>query len=492
MPVRRALTLTLLAGLLAASPAEAFTYWNDIRASALLPGDSVTIRTESARGPGLVNTILFAQNGVQEAPLSAVLDGPSTLAATVPGPVTGRRYYGFRLVQPGALDVLPVRLAGGAPPARADLTRLAEDPAGDEISGRAHLDLVDCRIGRDGTRLYAALTNVGGGFPVSSGLTFFSYLLGIRNPADSEPDTVLALIHTVTAAGIIAPGLYQVNGSGVSDLVKIGEITATQIPGENTLVLSCALADLEANAFFRSWYDPADPRLDVAGFSQRISLLSGVLETDRTPGGIWHLREVALEPGSDQLPQLADLTLPAPGAGGAVSVVYSDADGHCPVVAELVFDGSEVYPLRPQTLDYGLPVVYRSDPGLPPVEAGGWTQVVARFSDNLSDVVELTRASVSVADTRPPGAHLRASPNPFTDHTRFTFELHRAQPVQLLIYDVAGRHVATLIDGTLPAGRHAHAWDGRDTAGRPQPAGVYCCRLRSAEQDLLRRLILLR
>jgi flagellar hook assembly protein FlgD len=64
--------------------------------------------------------------------------------------------------------------------------------------------------------------------------------------------------------------------------------------------------------------------------------------------------------------------------------------------------------------------------------------------------------------------------------------------VQLLIYDVAGRHVATLIDGTLPAGRHAHAWDGRDTAGRPQPAGVYSCRLRSAEQDLFRRLILLR
>ena len=224
-----------------------------------------------------------------------------------------------------------------------------------------NLDLTDCRIGRDGTRLYAALTNAGGGFPVNTGLTFFSYLLGINNPADSDPDTVFALIHTITAAGIIEPGLYQINGTGIDDLVRIGDITATVLPGENTLLLSCALADLEANPVFQAWYDPADPRLDVAGFTQKITVLGGAQEADRTPGGVWHLREVALDPGSNQLPQLADLALPEAGTGGVVSVVYSDANGHCPVIAELVFDGNEVFPLRPQTLDYDAPVVYRSD-----------------------------------------------------------------------------------------------------------------------------------
>ncbi|NTV04490.1 hypothetical protein HGA89_06240, partial [bacterium] len=227
--------LVLCGGLAAAGPAAAFTRWNDLRASALLPAATVTIRTESAHGPGLVNTILYAQGGVQEAPLSLVPDGPSTLEATVPGPATGRRHYGFRLVQPGALDLLPVRLADGVTPVRTDLTRLAVDPAGDEAFGRVNLDLTDCRIGRHGTRLFAALTNAGGGFPVSSGLTFFSYLLGINNPADSDPDTVFAMIHTISAAGIIAPGLYQINGTGVDDLVKIGDITATILPGENTL-----------------------------------------------------------------------------------------------------------------------------------------------------------------------------------------------------------------------------------------------------------------
>jgi flagellar hook assembly protein FlgD len=86
---------------------------------------------------------------------------------------------------------------------------------------------------------------------------------------------------------------------------------------------------------------------------------------------------------------------------------------------------------------------------------------------------------------------LRVTLNPFRSRTELRFGLRRAQPVQLTIYDPAGRRVVTLIDGPLPAGSHTRAWDGRDAAGRPRSAGVYFVRLRSAEQDAVRRLILL-
>lgn len=292
----------MIAVMAGAGAAHAFTWWNELRASALLPDQTVTIRVENPPVAGATHSILYAQGGVQEAPLAAVADGPGTFEARVPGPVSGQRGYGFRLARPGALDVLPVPLAGGATPVLSDLTRLATDAIGDETSGRAHLDLTDCRIASNGTRLYAALSNVSGGFPVSSGLTFFSYLLGIKDPAVADPDTLFAMIHTVSAAGIIAPGLYQINGTGISDLVKIGEITATVLTGQNTLLLSCALADLEANPVFRRWYDPADPRVDAAAFSQRITLLGGAQETDRTPGGVWHLRRIWLDAGPNNLP----------------------------------------------------------------------------------------------------------------------------------------------------------------------------------------------
>jgi hypothetical protein len=485
------LMLMLLCILMAACTANAFTYWNDFRASALLPDESVVIRVENPQGPGSANTILYAQAGVQEITLNPVLDGPNTLEAAVPGPVGTRRFYGFRYARNDSLDLMSVQLPDGANPSPEDLTRLATDPVGDEIYGLPHLDLTECRISHDGIRLFAALTNAGGGFPVNSGLTFFSYFLGIKNPAVTDPDTVFAMIHTVSAAGIIEPGLYRVFGTGVSDLLKIGEITATEYPAENTLLLSCQLADLEEDPVFQSWYDTVDPRLDVAGFTQRISLIGGVGEADKTSGGIWHLRESALDPGPNQLPELADLVFPEPSAGGFVSVIYSDADGHCPVVAELVFDGNETYSLRPQSLDYGYPVIYHSETDLPPLVSGDWTQMVVRFSDNISDVVELIREPVT-AVIGGPVFQILASPNPFSGQTVLAFELPRAQPIQLTVYDLRGRFVTTLVDSELPAGPHARSWDGRDHAGRPQPAGVYFYHLRNAELNVVKRVTLVR
>jgi len=482
----------LAAAMVTAISAQSFTLWNDIRTSALLPGDAVTLRTESVRGAGLSNTILYADElGVQEVAFTPVADGPSTLEATVPGPLATRRYYGFRLVQGEEMDLLPVRLGEGATPGRDDFTLLADDPVGDEAFGRPHLDLTACRISRDGTRLYAALSNAGGGFPVSSGLTFFSYLLAIKDPAVAVPDTLFGMIHTVTAAGIIEPGLYQINGDGVNDLNKIGEITATELAGENTLVLSCLLADLEGNPVFQSWYDAADPRIDVAAFSQRITLLSGTQDADATLGAVWHLREVALDPFANTPPALSDLDVPQGGAGGFASVVYTDAEAHCPVAAELVFDGTDTYPLFPQTLDYAGPVTYRSTPDLPPLLAGDWSRATVRFSDNAVDTVELTQAVSGVSDSRA-GLQVRASPNPSSGRVDFALALPETRAVQLAVYDLAGRHVVTLVAGTLPAGDHGVTWDGRGADGRPQPAGVYFYHLRGGGDDVVRRLTLVR
>jgi hypothetical protein len=484
---RTALVISLV---LLASQAAAFSHWNDVRASASWPGDEVVLRTENVSGPGIVNSILYAAGGVQSAPLLSVLDGPSTLEAVVPGPVAARRYYGFRLEQPSGVDLLAVRLVGGGSPARTDLTLLATDPAGDAAFSQIHLDLTECRVSRDATRLYASLRNSGGGFPVSSGLTFFSYLLGINEPGVVDPDVVFAMINTIEVAGISEPGLFQINGTGVSDLDKIGEITITELPGENTLVLSCLLADLEANPVFQSWYDPTDPRIEVAGFTQRITLLGGAQEADRTDGAVWHLREVALDPQTNQLPQLSNLFLPEPGSGGRATVVYSDADGNCPVLAELDIDGAS-YPLRPQTLDYAGPVVYQSEPGLPPLESGAWSEVTARFSDDNAAVVELSETLVGVGESRT-ALQMRAAPNPFTHRADITFELPRALDVELAVFDLAGRRVATLIAGSVSAGLHTRSWNGRDDGGRPQPAGVYFYRLRSAEWNAVRRLMLVR
>ena len=73
---------------------------------------------------------------------------------------------------------------------------------------------------------------------------------------------------------------------------------------------------------------------------------------------------------------------------------------------------------------------------------------------------------------------LQAGPNPFNPLTVLAWEQARPAAVRLEIRDLVGRRLRVLADGeTLPAGRHALTWRGRDDAGRPVAAGVYLARL---------------
>ena len=53
-----------------------------------------------------------------------------------------------------------------------------------------------------------------------------------------------------------------------------------------------------------------------------------------------------------------------------------------------------------------------------------------------------------------------AYPNPFSDFTTIRFALRESGPARIVVYDLLGREVATLIDASLPAGNHSVTWDG--------------------------------
>lgn len=69
-------------------------------------------------------------------------------------------------------------------------------------------------------------------------------------------------------------------------------------------------------------------------------------------------------------------------------------------------------------------------------------------------------------------------PNPPRDAmATLRFDLANASTVELAVFDVAGRRVASLTRADYPAGRHRLAWDVRDTTGRPLAPGVYFVRM---------------
>lgn len=83
-------------------------------------------------------------------------------------------------------------------------------------------------------------------------------------------------------------------------------------------------------------------------------------------------------------------------------------------------------------------------------------------------------------------------PNPFSGRTTTSFTLARPQQTRVVVLDVTGRRVATLVDGTISAGRHDVKWDGRWSDGREAPSGVYVVRVTSGEFRATSRVVLLR
>ncbi|HOX25869.1 MAG TPA: FlgD immunoglobulin-like domain containing protein [Candidatus Krumholzibacteria bacterium] len=83
-------------------------------------------------------------------------------------------------------------------------------------------------------------------------------------------------------------------------------------------------------------------------------------------------------------------------------------------------------------------------------------------------------------------------PNPFNPRTVIPCVLPRAGAVRLTVHDLAGRLVAVLADGDLPAGRHEFTWSGAAQDGSEMPSGVYHVRLHAGADTSSRRITLVR
>jgi parallel beta-helix repeat protein len=80
-----------------------------------------------------------------------------------------------------------------------------------------------------------------------------------------------------------------------------------------------------------------------------------------------------------------------------------------------------------------------------------------------------------------------AAPNPFNPSTKIHYQLPAEAHVQLRIFDVAGRVVATLVSGMKTAGDHFVQWDAEYL-----PSGVYFCRIEAAGVTHTRKLLLVK
>jgi len=83
-------------------------------------------------------------------------------------------------------------------------------------------------------------------------------------------------------------------------------------------------------------------------------------------------------------------------------------------------------------------------------------------------------------------------PNPFNPTTSIAFSLPQMGHINLNVYDISGRLVSTLVNGTLDGGVHNIMWNGTDSNGELVSAGVYFYALESADMVMTKKMILMK
>lgn len=83
-------------------------------------------------------------------------------------------------------------------------------------------------------------------------------------------------------------------------------------------------------------------------------------------------------------------------------------------------------------------------------------------------------------------------PNPFNPRTTIRFATPTPGPIQLIVYNIIGQRVRTIVDSDLPAGDYAFEWNGDDDKGETVASGIYFYRLEAGSFTQSRKMTLLK
>jgi hypothetical protein len=78
-------------------------------------------------------------------------------------------------------------------------------------------------------------------------------------------------------------------------------------------------------------------------------------------------------------------------------------------------------------------------------------------------------------------------PNPFNPTTKVRFDLPKSTHAKLIIYDILGREVTTLVNEKLNAGSYEVSWHAS-----AYPSGVYFYKLETEEFTNTKKMVLLK
>ena len=115
--------------------------------------------------------------------------------------------------------------------------------------------------------------------------------------------------------------------------------------------------------------------------------------------------------------------------------------------------------------------------------------LIAQWIDEGALEVQL-----SIIDETLPIAYnlYNAYPNPFNPVTTLQYELPEDAMVNITIYDMMGRAVNTLINGSQTAGYKSIQWNATNDEGKPASAGLYLYTIQAGDYTETKKMVLLK
>lgn len=83
-------------------------------------------------------------------------------------------------------------------------------------------------------------------------------------------------------------------------------------------------------------------------------------------------------------------------------------------------------------------------------------------------------------------------PNPFNPETTISYELTNKGNVSVDIYNLKGQKVKTLFSESQEAGKHSLVWRGDNDAGKQVSSGTYLYRVKSSNDEIVKKMLMLK
>tara|TARA_B100001765_G_scaffold81751_1_gene50047 strand:- start:215 stop:1228 length:1014 start_codon:yes stop_codon:yes gene_type:complete len=251
--------------------------------------------------------------------------------------------------------------------------------------------------------------------------------------------------------------------------------------GEGTLTLCVSDGEYEVCAENSITINPVND----APESFMLDTLDAVIITmeNVSTGSIEFLWEEGFDPDGDTLSYYFNATLTINSPSGSITSDYDSilTSANFSLAYQGIFD--DIFALEGTTADILWDIsVFDSE------------HDVESSNGPLSVEIDATDAVLSAIEALLPDEYAlyQNYPNPFNPVTTIRYDLPENSLVHVIIYDMLGRHVTTLVNQTQDAGYKSIIWNATNDYGKPVSAGIYLYQIQAGEYMLTKKMVLLK